>query len=180
MRRLVAYGLLSTGLTGSVIVNAVRSRPNFFAAAVALGKSSGSLMVSHHVLGGGKLPKAPPIADTQVLGNFVLFLAILAGIAFKRVFFGTLRQIEYEHMFERLWIFLTESLLALTIFREDFSATFLAFYGVLVFLKCFHWVSGDRVDYVSCASGLRLADHRWTRCPLPARRRRTTSAWLRS
>lgn len=45
MRRLVAYGLLSTGLTGSVIVNAVRSRPNFFAAAVALGKSSGSLMV---------------------------------------------------------------------------------------------------------------------------------------
>lgn len=52
-------------------------------------------------------------------------------------------------MFERLWIFLTESLLALTIFREDFSATFLMFYGVLVFLKCFHWVSGDRVDYVS-------------------------------
>lgn len=48
MRRLVAYGLLSTGLTGSVIVNAVRSRPNFFAAAVALGKSSGSLMVSHY------------------------------------------------------------------------------------------------------------------------------------
>lgn len=46
MRRLVAYGLLSTALTGSIIVNAVRSRPNFFASAVALGKSSGSLMVS--------------------------------------------------------------------------------------------------------------------------------------
>lgn len=48
MRRLVAYGLLSTALTGSIIVNAVRSRPNFFASAVALGKSSGSLMVSTH------------------------------------------------------------------------------------------------------------------------------------
>lgn len=79
----------------------------------------------------------------------MLFLAILLGIGFKRVFFGTLRQIEYEHMFERLWIFLTESLLALTIFQKNFSAGFLMFYGVLVFLKCFHWVSGDRVDYVS-------------------------------
>lgn len=66
----------------------------------------------------------------------------------KLLFFGDLRPIEYEHMFERLWIFLTESLLALTIFRDDFSASFAALYSALVFLKCFHWISADRVDYI--------------------------------
>jgi E3 ubiquitin-protein ligase synoviolin len=69
-------------------------------------------------------------------------------VGFKHLFFGDLRPIEYEHMFERLWIFLTESLLALTIFRDDFSASFLALYSALVFLKCFHWISADRVDYI--------------------------------
>lgn len=73
-----------------------------------------------------------------------------------------------QHMFERLWMFLTESLLALTIFRyvpsprelqddrligsDDFSASFAITYGVLVFLKCFHWITADRVDYVSLSS----------------------------
>lgn len=55
-----------------------------------------------------------------------------------------------QHLFERLWLFLTESLLALTIFRDDFSAPFAVMYGVLLFLKCFHWITADRVDYVSC------------------------------
>lgn len=70
------------------------------------------------------------------------------GIGFKQLFFGDLRPVEYEHMFERLWIFLTESLLALTIFRDDFSVSFIALYSMLVFLKCFHWISADRVDYI--------------------------------
>jgi E3 ubiquitin-protein ligase synoviolin len=38
-----------------------------------------------------------------------------------------------QHLFEKLWIFLTESLLALTIFRDDFSAPFAFMYGVLLF-----------------------------------------------
>ena len=33
--------------------------------------------------------------------------------------------------------------------RDDFSAPFAIMYGVLVFLKCFHWITADRVDYVS-------------------------------
>lgn len=47
-----------------------------------------------------------------------------------------------------MWIFLTESLLALTTFRDDFSIRFGLMYFTLVFLKCFHWISADRVDYV--------------------------------
>jgi hypothetical protein len=32
--------------------------------------------------------------------------------------------------------------------RDDFSAGFAMMYGLLVFLKCFHWITADRVDYV--------------------------------
>ena len=53
-----------------------------------------------------------------------------------------------QRLFERLWIFLTETLLALTIFRDDFSIPFAILYTVLLFLKCFHWITADRVDYM--------------------------------
>jgi E3 ubiquitin-protein ligase synoviolin len=112
------------------------------------------------------------MASRLVLANFALFNTICFGIVVKTIFFGRLRSIEYEvstcrlagrrlacysgslltqqHLFERLWLFLTESLLALTIFRDDFSAPFAVMYGVLLFLKCFHWITADRVDYVGC------------------------------
>jgi len=32
--------------------------------------------------------------------------------------------------------------------RDDFSAPFALMYGLLLFLKCFHWITADRVDYV--------------------------------
>ncbi|WVQ83464.1 hypothetical protein IAT38_005605 [Cryptococcus sp. DSM 104549] len=125
--RLAMYGLASTVLAAGVVSSAMRSRANFYAAAVSVGKSSGSLMI---------------------LANFALFNAICFGIAVKKVFFGQLRAVEYEHIFERLWMFLTESLLALTIFRDEMTAPFILLYGVLVFLKCFHWITADRVDYM--------------------------------
>ncbi|RSH94287.1 E3 ubiquitin-protein ligase hrd1 [Saitozyma podzolica] len=125
--RLALYGTASTLLFAMVISSALKSRPNFYSAAVAIGRSSGALMV---------------------LANFALFNAIWVGVVLKTVFFGRLRAIEYEHLFEKLWIFLTESLLALTIFRDDFSAPFAFMYGVLLFLKCFHWITADRVDYM--------------------------------
>ena len=110
--------------------------------------------------------------DLQILANFGLFLSVLAGIGFVMLFFGQLRAIESEvsssasssashrrrrrckgmadcqHVFERLWLFLTESLLALTIFRDDFSPGFAIMFGLLAFLRCFHWITADRIDYV--------------------------------
>lgn len=44
--RLSAYGILSCGLAAAVVGSALKTRPNFFAAAVSVGRSSGSLMVS--------------------------------------------------------------------------------------------------------------------------------------
>ncbi|EAL17862.1 hypothetical protein CNBL1240 [Cryptococcus deneoformans B-3501A] len=126
-RRFVLYGVASTVFAFGVVSTALRTRANFYAAAVSIGKSSGSMMI---------------------LGNFTLFNAILLGIGVKNLFFGQLRTIEYEHLWEKLWMFLTESLLALAIFRDDFSISFMAMFSVLVFLKCFHWITADRVDYM--------------------------------
>jgi E3 ubiquitin-protein ligase synoviolin len=73
--RLAIYGALSTALFGAVVSSAIKTRPNFYAAAVALGRSSGALMV---------------------LANFALFNAIWVGVILKTIFFGRLRAIEYE------------------------------------------------------------------------------------
>nr|ODN85627.1 hypothetical protein L203_04877 [Cryptococcus depauperatus CBS 7841] len=126
-RRFALYGLVSTVIAFCVVSSALRSRANFYAAMVSIGKSSGSIMI---------------------LGNFVLFNVICLGIGLKKLFFGQLRTIEYERLWERLWIFTTESLLAMAIFRDDFSMSFLFMYGVLIFMRCFHWITADRVDYM--------------------------------
>ena len=44
--RLAIYGAASTALAGAVVASSLQTAPNFFAAAVALGRSSGALMVS--------------------------------------------------------------------------------------------------------------------------------------
>lgn len=50
---------------------------------------------------------------------------------------------------ERSWYAVTETCLAFTVFREDFSFWFVAMFTLLLFLKGFHWLAEDRIDYVS-------------------------------
>lgn len=50
---------------------------------------------------------------------------------------------------ERSWFALTETCLAFTVFRDDFSPKFVTLFTVLFFIKCFHWLAEDRVDYVN-------------------------------
>lgn len=52
-----------------------------------------------------------------------------------QIFLGTLRDIENEMIRERLASATMESLLALTIFREEFSAFFMAMFASLIFVK---------------------------------------------
>jgi len=59
---------------------------------------------------------------------------------------------------ERFWYALTETCLAFTVFRDDFNPKFIALFTVLLFLKSFHWLAEDRVDYVSCLVALRDRD----------------------
>lgn len=49
---------------------------------------------------------------------------------------------------ERSWYAVTETCLAFTVFKDDFSPKFVALFTLLLFLKSFHWLAEDRVDYM--------------------------------
>ena len=55
----------------------------------------------------------------------------------------------FQHLVERSWYAVTETCLAFTVFRDDFSPKFLALFTLLLFLKSFHWLAEERVDDVS-------------------------------
>ncbi|CAE6485901.1 unnamed protein product [Rhizoctonia solani] len=80
------------------------------------------------------------------LANFMVFVALMVAKFMQLIFFGPLRANEVERLYDRTWYFLTESLLAFTIFREDFDAAFVCLFGGLLFVKSFHWILADRVE----------------------------------
>ncbi|KAG8946854.1 E3 ubiquitin-protein ligase hrd1 [Tulasnella sp. 424] len=125
--RTSVYAACSTALVGMVVFNAFRKHSNFYSIAVYLSKSNGSVMV---------------------LANFGLFLTLLFGNLCRMVFFGPLRPVETERLYDRMWFFVTESLLAFTIFRDDFDAPFVMSFGILLFVKSFHWIVADRIDWM--------------------------------
>lgn len=136
------YGLVSTTLLAWVVVGAFRSRPNFFSAAVHLSKSNACMLI---------------------LWNWAIFITIATANALQRVFFGSLRPIEREvrgretrltlqRLSERSWYAITETLLALTIFRDEFDTSFIVLFISLLFVKSFHWLTMDRVELVSTSS----------------------------
>lgn len=77
----------------------------------------------------------------------------------RKVFFGELRAAEFEHLMERSWYAMTETCLAFTVFRDDFSPKFVALFTVLLFLKSFHWLAEDRVDYMERSPVISLLFH---------------------
>lgn len=125
--REVVLTAASLALTGAVVVNAYYQKHQFYPSVVYLTKSSPSMAVLY-------------------LQAFVL--VILFGKMMRKVFFGTLRAAEMEHLIERSWYAVTETCLAFTVFRDDFSPRFVAQFTLLLFLKCFHWLAEDRIDYM--------------------------------
>lgn len=122
--------LLSIGsvvLTSLVIGNAYYQKQQFYPSVVYITKSNPSLAVLY-------------------LQAFVFVL--LLGQLSRKVFFGQLRPAETEHLIERSWYAVTETCLAFTVFRDNFSPLFVAQFTMLLFLKCFHWLSEDRVEYM--------------------------------
>ena len=55
---------------------------------------------------------------------------------------------EVEQMYEKAWYAVTETCLAMTIFRDEFDVRFIIMFGVLLFIKCFSWIGGGRVEFV--------------------------------
>ncbi|KAJ7287351.1 hypothetical protein C8J57DRAFT_1430947 [Mycena rebaudengoi] len=125
--RIFLYAVFSFFAVSVTIANALRNYSNFYSVAIYLSKSSRSVLV---------------------LANFGFLVALLAGHVAQKIFFGPLRPSEIERLYDRLWFFITESLLAFTIFRDEFDVTFVIMFGFLLFVKSFHWIAADRIEWM--------------------------------
>ena len=67
---------------------------------------------------------------------------------FGKMFFEQLRSAEVEHSIERMWYVITETILAFTVFRDDFVSKFVTMFAILCLFECFHWLSDDRLDFM--------------------------------
>ncbi|KAI9625534.1 hypothetical protein KEM48_010796 [Puccinia striiformis f. sp. tritici PST-130] len=98
--RLVAYGGASTLSATCAVLAAFRQRANFYAASVYLSKSNACMMI---------------------LCNFGIFCTIILAKVLQTIFFGQLRLAEIERVNDRLWFTISETLLALAMFRDEFD-----------------------------------------------------------
>merc|ERR550532_1306026 len=86
-------------------------------------------------------------------------VVILFGKLMRKIWFGTLRAAEFEHLVDRSWYAVTETCLAFTVFKDDFSPKFVALFTLLLFLKSFHWLAEERVDYMERSPVIGLIFH---------------------
>ncbi|XP_049573438.1 E3 ubiquitin-protein ligase synoviolin [Syngnathus scovelli] len=138
MVRATLVTVTSLVLTGAVVAHAYLLKHQFYPTVVYLTKSSPSMAVLY-------------------IQAFVL--VFLLGKFMRKVFFGQLRAAEMEHLIERSWYAVTETCLAFTVFRDDFSPRFVALFTLLVFLKCFHWLAEDRVDFMERSPNISCLFH---------------------
>lgn len=66
----------------------------------------------------------------------------------KSIFLGPLRDQEIENLREKLFIYILDMLLAMSIFSGEFGKKFFLLFGALLAVKVFHWIVMDRVDYM--------------------------------
>jgi len=121
-----------------VFANAYVNRQQFYPSVVYITKSNSSMAVIYLQ---------------------ALVLVMLLGKLMSKVFFGRLRAAEFEHLMERSWYAITETCLAFTVFKDDFSPKFVALFSLLLFLKSFHWLAEDRVDYMERSPSISLLFH---------------------
>lgn len=74
----------------------------------------------------------------------LVYSSFLYGLT--RVCFGRLRAVEIEQLTERAWFAITETCLAMTIFREEIGAWFLVMFTALVSGKVWGWIGDGRVE----------------------------------
>ncbi|KAJ1818546.1 E3 ubiquitin-protein ligase hrd1 [Coemansia sp. RSA 2598] len=125
--RLATYGLSTTALTAAVFATAFTYHEYFYTACIQLSQSGAAMLI---------------------LANMGLFLTILLGRLLVRLFFGQLRAIEVERLYEQGWFSITETFLALAVLRDQFDVVTLTLFVFLLFCKIFHWMLEDRVSFM--------------------------------
>eukprot|EP00039_Didymoeca_costata_P019344 m.337157 g.337157 ORF g.337157 m.337157 type:complete len:603 (-) comp18063_c0_seq1:62-1870(-) len=119
--------VLSPLATAGVVYHALTLKKQFYPAVVYITNSNISMMIIHF----------------QMCVLFVLLAKL-----FQRIFFGKLRDIEVEHLYDRSWFAVSETCLAMTIFRDEFTAQIVVLFGLLLAMKMFHWLCMDRVEFM--------------------------------
>lgn len=75
---------------------------------------------------------------------FVASGFLLYGL--QRLLYGPLRPIETEQLYEKAWFAITETCLAMTIFRGEMGGWFLVMFVCLLFGKVWSWIGEGRVE----------------------------------
>ncbi|KAH8879587.1 hypothetical protein GQ53DRAFT_705617 [Thozetella sp. PMI_491] len=148
--RLAWYAGVSTGLAATVVLSAFHQRANFYSAMVHLAQSSLSLMVRRPPIP-GRVALASCASLTfaplrQILINLIFLIYGFFMYGLQRVCFGQLRPVEIEQLYEKAWFAVTETCLAMTIFREEIGAFFLVMFTALVTGKVWGWIGEGRVE----------------------------------
>lgn len=127
MSSLARYVVLSFAVAGGLVYHALKTREQYFPAMLYLSTSKLSVVV---------------------LGNLAFAMTLCLGHVLKAVFLGQLREAEIERLYERSKDAIMETCLAMTIFREEFNVKFVVLFVSLLFVKIFHWLAGDRVEFM--------------------------------
>ena len=122
-----SYFFSSLAATAAIIAHAVFTREQFYPIILFLVTSKVSFVV---------------------LSNMAIASILLIGRISQYIFLGVLREVEMEQLVERAKYTITETCLALTVFRNELTPPTLALFGALLFLKAFHWLSKLRIDFL--------------------------------
>lgn len=82
----------------------------------------------------------------QILTNLALLGLCAAMLGLQRLFYGALRPIEIEQLYEKAWFAITETCLAMTIFRDEVGGWFLVMFVCLLVGKVWGWIGEGRVE----------------------------------
>lgn len=80
--------------------------------------------------------------------NFTLLIYGTFVYGLSQLCWGTLRTAEVEQLTERAWFAITETCLAMTIFRDELGAWFLVMFTALVTGKVWGWIGDGRVEFL--------------------------------
>ncbi|KAH9272429.1 hypothetical protein BASA83_005236 [Batrachochytrium salamandrivorans] len=112
---MTVLGSVSIVLSSLVLYTALLKRHgSVFGACVHLAQSSGSLLI---------------------LSTTALYSTFLVGQTLQTLFFGNLRAIEVEHLYERCWSSIMDTCIAMTIFRYEFEWRFVVFFVFLLSVR---------------------------------------------
>ncbi|KAI5440215.1 ERAD-associated E3 ubiquitin-protein ligase HRD1B isoform X2 [Lathyrus oleraceus] len=138
MMRLKTYAGLSLIATLAIAYHAFNSRGQFYPAMVYLSTSKISLVL--------------------LLNMGLVIMCVLWQLT-KKIFLGSLREAEVDRLNEQSWREVMEILFAITIFRQDFSVTFLAMVTALLLIKALHWLAQKRVEYIETTPTVTMLSH---------------------